>query len=596
MKRSRLQYFSSRTFRSFVFSYIGMLILSLSLLSIVAIWHMAENVKIEEKRITENKLYTIAEDMEVQMSVFREMVLDVALKEEVRLDYFSVDKYKEIEMLGQLRNYRLSSDVCEYYFIKYTRQDNIFTSNGSVMPLSVYIGDRFGREVSEELSQLIERSAKEAEDKIYFYTRGDKRMLLYPLKKYATSKVGKEGVICFQLSESGLEERIETLVGKMDGRFVMYYMDFCFPEEDAGPGGEAAQAEGVVEMESLTGNVRVLYYPDADSYFSLGNIFSARVILIYAGLAALLFVLVFFIAYWNFTPMRLFTEKYSSKLEGDLTADWESIDASFENLLLGREKNSRLIQEQYLILREQTIRLIAVGGYSEKMQEYGTMLNIRLDAPVYGVIRCSFTGEREYAAEREGLLRDVEDLSGDGVCLYPYWGSEGELNVLTAMEEEYQMEEILELLQSLFEAKELRAVTTAMSVSHELKELNAGAGESDKVSENQMPEKQKSTAGQAVEYIRENCTRNDLSLDFIAREFQISSAYLCRIIKQETGMSYKEFLTELRINRAKQLLAEKNTSVLDVCTQTGYINVSHFIQVFQKYTGTTPAKYRDRQE
>ena len=120
MKRSRLQYFSSRTFRSFVFSYIGMLILSLSLLSIVAIWHMAENVKIEEKRITENKLYTIAEEMEVQMSVFREMVLDVALKEEFRLDYFSVDKYQEIEMLGQLRNYRLSSDVCEYYFIKYT--------------------------------------------------------------------------------------------------------------------------------------------------------------------------------------------------------------------------------------------------------------------------------------------------------------------------------------------------------------------------------------------------------------------------------------------------------------------------------------------
>ena len=47
---------------------------------------------------------------------------------------------------------------------------------------------------------------------------------------------------------------------------------------------------------------------------------------------------------------------------------------------------------------------------------------------------------------------------------------------------------------------------------------------------------------------------------------------------------------------AKRLLKDKNISVIDACQQSGYNNVSYFIKVFQKYTGVTPAKYRDEYE
>ena len=62
-------------------------------------------------------------------------------------------------------------------------------------------------------------------------------------------------------------------------------------------------------------------------------------------------------------------------------------------------------------------------------------------------------------------------------------------------------------------------------------------------------------------------------------------------------MSYKEYLTKLRIEEAKKLLVQEEISVNDVCQRVGYINVSYFIKIFQKYTGVTPTRYRaERQE
>ena len=68
---------------------------------------------------------------------------------------------------------------------------------------------------------------------------------------------------------------------------------------------------------------------------------------------------------------------------------------------------------------------------------------------------------------------------------------------------------------------------------------------------------------------------------------------MSRIIKQELGMGYKEYLIELRMNKAKEMLLDPNVSVADVCAQVGYANPSHFIKLFQKHTGKSPANYRD---
>lgn len=621
MKESKLQYFHSKAFRSVLFSYVGVLLLSMGLLSMVVIWHFVENMKAEEIRVSRNKLYTIVEDMENQMDTMRDITLETAMREEFRLNNFQYDKYEEMEMLKLFKKYKNSSDISEYYFLKYTTVDTIFTSFGSTMPLQVYLEDEFGEEDQEVLTTLLEQYAAEAKDKVYFYKGKNNMLFIYPLKGYASSKAGREAVLCFQSSEEELEKRIQRLTGNAEGKYIMYYRDYCILGNESVLPKEADRGEDVLEMTSLSGNFKIYFLPDEENYFTWQNVFSTGDILMYVGIAMVLFVVVLFLANWNFKPMRRFAEKYQSEAEGDLMADWDSIDALFESMLRGKERNSKLIQEQYQVLREQTLRLLASGGYSDKVLEYMTLLNIKMEASVYGIINCSFSDMQNLRVHYETLYKDVEDLSGDDSYLYSYWRNQSELNVLAALDEEYQLEEVMELLQSLFETKNLSAAIAVTAVSRDLRQLNqnsvkaagglqaqeakeaaAAAHEGETLSEDMAKESavgekaagmRTSTAKQAAEYIRTHCTDYDLSLDLIAQEFQITSTYLCRLIKQETGMSYKEYLTELRINEAKKMLMDKNVSVIDVCQRTGYVNVSHFIKVFQKYTGMTPAKYRD---
>ena len=275
-----------------------------------------------------------------------------------------------------------------------------------------------------------------------------------------------------------------------------------------------------------------------------------------------------------------------------------------------------------MALREQTVRLIARGGYSSGLLERSTMLNLHLDTPAFCRIVCVLD-EVEKAEEQFGQLKqDVEELSDDGVWLYPFWGENGVLNILVALSEEYQGEEAEEAIQALLEARGITAKVTRFGICHDVRllgrempygqevpepketEQGTDAGSPDSVETEQKEteeaeqgksagKKQKNTALKAVEYIEQNCTKYDLSLDMVAQEFHITSAYLCRILKQQTGVSYKEYLTELRIAEAKKMLQDKDSSVADVCQRVGYTNVSYFIKVFQKVAGVTPAKYRD---
>ena len=616
MKKEKLKYLCSKTFRNYLFSYIGIFFMTLSLLTIVAVWHITENTKAEGIRLAESKLYTIVEDMEIQMKAMRGMVVDIATRQEFHLDYFCSNKYLEKEMVNRLADYVQVSDICEYYFLKYDVSDTVFTSVGTSMPLRVLLSEKFGEKDYTEVQALIESSCVVAEERVLFCKLGDTMLFIYPVKKYTVSGSGRESVLCFQVSEDGLKERIQKIVGIMDGELTLYYKEFCILGEEIVSEGGVREYDNTLELTSHAGNFKAYFCMNENSYVTWNNLFSGQEIILFVSIFVLLLFLGIFIAYCNFRPMRKIAEKYRATAEEGLAADWDSIDAFIESLLRGKERNGKMLQEQFQLFREKTIQLIASGGYSEKVQEYMTLLNIKLDGPVFGMIKCSLSDMQKPAAEYlEFMNSDVEELSDDGAFLYTYWDRDENLGVLAAVEEEYQLEEIVELLQSLFETKSLSAKVDIIGVSRDLKALNSNSAEKDiqgDKSEEKLPEgeaaygllekdkdagkvsgKQNSTARLVLEYIKENYTNYDLSLDLIAQEFQITSTYLSRIIKQETGMNYKDYLTGLRIDEAKRLLLDHKVSVIDACIGSGYNNVSYFIKVFQKCTGVTPAKYRD---
>lgn len=84
----------------------------------------------------------------------------------------------------------------------------------------------------------------------------------------------------------------------------------------------------------------------------------------------------------------------------------------------------------------------------------------------------------------------------------------------------------------------------------------------------------------------------DLSLDYLSTRLNLSSAYLSVYIKEKTGMNFSDHLLNIRMNKAKELLACTNLTVSEISQRVGYLNITSFNRMFKKATGMTPGAYR----
>ena len=93
-----------------------------------------------------------------------------------------------------------------------------------------------------------------------------------------------------------------------------------------------------------------------------------------------------------------------------------------------------------------------------------------------------------------------------------------------------------------------------------------------------------------------NCHYGDSSmgLESVADEFGVSSNYLSRFFKQETGCSFIQYVTMIRMDRARELLVNSNKQIKEIVAEIGYIDVANFVRKFKGYEGVTPGQYREK--
>lgn len=93
-------------------------------------------------------------------------------------------------------------------------------------------------------------------------------------------------------------------------------------------------------------------------------------------------------------------------------------------------------------------------------------------------------------------------------------------------------------------------------------------------------------------YVNHNFQK-DLTRDFVASLFYINSSYLSQIFKKKTGCKFIDYVNDVRIERAKQLLSGTDRKMYQISKTVGYENTKYFFRVFKKKTGMTPEKYRE---
>jgi AraC-like DNA-binding protein len=92
-------------------------------------------------------------------------------------------------------------------------------------------------------------------------------------------------------------------------------------------------------------------------------------------------------------------------------------------------------------------------------------------------------------------------------------------------------------------------------------------------------------------YTLNNFTKNIVLKDVAAMVYMVPNAF-CRYFKQRTHKSYFTFLMEIRIRHACKLLKEQDYSIVVVCYESGFSNLSNFNRYFKQITGKTPLQYR----
>lgn len=123
-----------------------------------------------------------------------------------------------------------------------------------------------------------------------------------------------------------------------------------------------------------------------------------------------------------------------------------------------------------------------------------------------------------------------------------------------------------------------------------LKELFAFAiSERDRVSGNRYG----SLIDTAKQYLAEHFESNDVSLNTVAAQVGVSSSYFSSIFKQETGQSFVEYLTKLRIDKACELLRCTTLRTSEIGERVGYNDPHYFSATFKKVTGVSPKDYKN---
>lgn len=99
----------------------------------------------------------------------------------------------------------------------------------------------------------------------------------------------------------------------------------------------------------------------------------------------------------------------------------------------------------------------------------------------------------------------------------------------------------------------------------------------------------------AKQYIQENYQNPDLSVEMVCRQLHLSPAYFSTMFKKETGQTYVGYLTELRLDKAVELLNTTDDKTYIIAQKVGYQEQNYFSYVFKKRFGVSPTRFRQAQ-
>ena len=97
----------------------------------------------------------------------------------------------------------------------------------------------------------------------------------------------------------------------------------------------------------------------------------------------------------------------------------------------------------------------------------------------------------------------------------------------------------------------------------------------------------------AKAYIAEHLSE-DITLGDLARAACTSTYYICKLFKRHVGVNFTEYVSRLRVEKAKELLAKPHLRISEIAFEVGFQSLTHFNRTFRSVTGEAPTAYREQ--
>ena len=163
-----------------------------------------------------------------------------------------------------------------------------------------------------------------------------------------------------------------------------------------------------------------------------------------------------------------------------------------------------------------------------------------------------------------------------------------------AMDVYFAVSSFVEELSGRKQAKDIREVSKeVLSSAESVSEYIKGIME-DAIScrDSQATNRYKEIVDEAVKYIEENYADEELSLNVLASHVNVSPNHLSTIFSQQTGQTFIKYLTEYRMDKAKEMLKCTSMRSSEISEAVGYKDPHYFSYMFKKTVGMTPTNYR----
>lgn len=115
--------------------------------------------------------------------------------------------------------------------------------------------------------------------------------------------------------------------------------------------------------------------------------------------------------------------------------------------------------------------------------------------------------------------------------------------------------------------------------------------------EEYCPPKQKpdedARIGEVCRYIEENYSDVNININSIGNTFDIYPAYLSKMFKKSCGITMVDYINNIRIRKAKEMMESTDLTIMEISAKAGYGHIRTFNRIFKKYEGITPGAYRN---